>query len=283
MVPRPLICLVKIAQYVAFDGKGRGLDFRIGESYGRGIFSMMGPLFFEACVESVQAARAADSGGADRIELCSRLEAGGVTPAPALMIAAVAAVPIPVHVLIRPREGDFVYSAQEYDQMRRQIDAARDAGASGVALGVLDADERVDVKRTRALIEHALPMQVTFHRAFDETADLGQALEDAIEAGAESLLTSGGAHDVLTGAASISELAQQAGNRIQIIAGGGLRLSNLSEVVRRSGVYSLHGSLTRESHGANGEPDMSLLERSVRDAIRLLRNLHGEQALAVPK
>jgi copper homeostasis protein len=133
------------------------------------------------------------------------------------------------------------------------------------------------------LIEYARPMQVTFHRAFDEAADLGQALEDAIEAGADSLLTSGGARDVLTGATSIAELAQQAGNRIRILAGGGLRLSNLSEVVRRSGVYALHGSLTRESHGINGQPDVRLLERSVRDAIRMLRELHGEQALAVPE
>jgi len=243
----------------------------------------MGPLFFEACVASLQAARAAEFGGADRIELCSRLESGGITPSPALMIASAAAVAIPVHVLIRPREGDFVYSPREYDEMLRQIDAARDAGAGGVALGVLDAEERVDVKRTRTLIEYARPLQATFHRAFDETLDLGQALEDTIEAGADSLLTSGGARDVLSGAASIAELAQQAGERIRIIAGGGLRLSNLCEVVRRSGVYALHGSLTRESHGADGEPDVRLLERSVRDAIRLLRDLHGKQAIAVPE
>lgn len=244
---------------------------------------MTGPLFFEACVESLQAARAAEFGGADRIELCSRLECGGVTPSPALMVPSIAAVTIPVHVLIRPRAGDFVYSAKEFDDMRRQIDAAREAGASGVALGVLDAEERVDVERTRALIEYARPMDVTFHRAFDETADLSRALEDAIAAGADSLLTSGGASNVLSGAASIAELAQQAGGRIQIIAGGGLRLSNLLEVVRRSGVYALHGSLTRESNAVNGAPDARLLERSVRDAIRLLRDVHGEQAISVPE
>lgn len=244
---------------------------------------MTGPLFFEACVESLQATRAAEFGGADRIELCSRLDCGGVTPAPALMIAVVSAVSIPVHVLIRPRAGDFVYSMEERDAMRRQIDAAREAGASGVALGVLRAEERVNVEATRALIEYARPMDVTFHRAFDETADLSGALEEVIESGADSLLTSGGAQDVLSGAGSIAELAQQARGRIQIIAGGGLRLSNLSEVVRRSGVYALHGSLTRESHAANGVPDARLLERSVRDAIRLLRDLHGEQALAVPE
>lgn len=244
---------------------------------------MTNPLFFEACVESLQAARAAEFGGADSIELCSGLDVGGITPSPAPMITAIAAVSIPVHILIRPRPGDFVYSAKEYEEMRRQIDTAREAGAAGVALGVLTATERVDVERTQALIEYARPMQVTFHRAFDEAADLGQALEDAIEAGADSLLTSGGARDVLAGARSIAELAQQAGDRIRIIAGGGLRLSNLPEVVRRSGVYALHGSLTRESHGTNGEPDARLLERSVRDAIRMLRDLHGQQAFAVPE
>jgi len=243
---------------------------------------MMGPLFFELCVESLEGARAAEFGGADRIELCSQIEVGGVTPTPGMMMACSAALSIPVHVLVRPRAGDFAFTSAEYDEMRRQIDTARDAGAQGVAIGVLRAGARVDVERTRALVELARPMGVTFHRAFDETSDRGQALEDVVATGADSLLTSGGAPDVLSGAMSIARLAQQAGDRIHIIAGGGLRLANLLEVVRRSGILSLHGSLTREAMASMGR-DPRALENSVREARRLLREAHGEQALTVPE
>lgn len=239
----------------------------------------MGPFFFELCVESAEGARAAEHGGADRIELCSQIEVGGTTPSPALISACVAAVSIPVHVLVRPRAGDFVFTAAEYEAMRGQIEMAREAGAHGVALGVLRGNGQVDVERTRALVELARPMSVTFHRAFDETCDLGAALEEVIATGADSLLTSGGAPDVLGGAGSIAELARQAGGRIHLIAGGGLRLGNLVEVVRRSGIFSLHGSLTRE--GRSGQP--RALEQSVREALRLLGEAHGEQALAVPE
>jgi copper homeostasis protein len=151
-----------------------------------------------------------------------------------------------------------------------------------VAIGILTADRRVDVARTRALVELARPMGVTFHRAFDETADVRQALEDVIATGADSLLTSGGAADVLSGADAIGTLARQAGDRIRIIAGGGLRLGNLLEVVRRSGVCSLHGSLTREAY-ADYNGNSRALEMSVRKALRLLREAHREQAMAVPE
>lgn len=239
----------------------------------------MGPLFFELCVTSLEGACAAELGGADRIELCSQIEIGGVTPSPVLMAICVGAVSIPVHVLVRPRAGDFVFSSAEYDEMRRQIEAARDAGAHGVALGVLRPGARIDVERTRALVEQARPMSTTFHRAFDETSDLSQALEDVIASGADSLLTSGGAADVLSGSASIAQLAQQAGERIHLIAGGELRLGKLLEVVRRCGVLSLHGSLSREA----GNENPRALEKSVREALRLLREAQGELALAAPE
>ncbi len=241
-----------------------------------------GSVFFEVCVESLHAARAAESGGADRIELCSQLECGGVTPSPALMTKVIAAVSIPVYVLVRPRAGDFVFTSAEYDQIRCQVQMARDAGARGVALGVLNAGGHVDVERTHALVELARPMGVTFHRAFDETRDLSQALEDVIASGADSLLTSGGAPDVLSGAESIGALVEQAGDRIQIIAGGGLRLSSLLELVSRSGVFSLHGSLTHEHHFGDGD-DPRALKDSVRRALCLLREGHSEQAVEAPE
>ena len=227
-------------------------------------------LLFELCSQSRESARAAERGGADRIELCSGLDLGGITPGPALIEDVIQAVSLPIHVLIRPRPGDFVYSSPELTLMLRQVEQAKQAGAAGVTLGVLLAGGRVDVERTLALVEHARPMQVTFHRAFDETRDLGEALEDVILTGADYLLTSGGVCDVLAGAETIARLARQAGERIQIIAGGGLRLASLPEVIRRSGIFAVHGSLTRESgNGASFVPDA--LERDIREAVRLLR------------
>jgi copper homeostasis protein len=230
----------------------------------------MNSVFFELCIESMEAAHAAEAGGADRIELCSDLNRGGITPASVLTAADFRSLSIPVHVLIRPRAGNFAYSAEEYELMRSQIAQAKGAGAGGVALGVLLRDGRVDVARTRALVELARPMDVTFHRAFDETRDLGEALEDVIATGAESLLTSGGAADVLTGARLIGVLRRQAAGRIRIIAGGGLRLESLIEVVRRAGVYSLHGSLSRTNGGASTAHNGRGLKDDVREAVRLL-------------
>ena len=232
----------------------------------------MRTLLFELCAESLEAARAGASGGANRIELCSDLTCGGVTPVPELMAADMRALGIPIHVLIRPRAGDFVYSADEFALMRQQIELARKAGASGVAVGVLTAEGGVDVERTQELVELARPMAATFHRAFDETPDLSEALERVIETGAVSLLTSGGAADVLSGAESIARMQEQAAERIHIIAGGGLRLGKLLEVVRRSGTFSLHGSLLRRNGEMVREPDAAVLEADVREAVRLLRH-----------
>lgn len=242
---------------------------------------MTTPLF-ELCAESVEAARAAQAGGADRIELCSGLAVGGITPDAKLIAASLAAVSIPVYVLIRPRSGSFVYTTEEFELMRRQIEEAKSAGASGVAIGMLLSDGRVDVEGTRKLIEWARPMKATFHRAFDETPDLCEALESVIATGADSLLTSGGAAEVLRGAESIGSLARLAGGRIHILAGGGLRLATLTEVVRKSGNFSLHGSLTRKNGNRTPQAAQALLEADVREAVRLLRREY-EEAMAAAR
>lgn len=230
----------------------------------------MNPVLFELCVETLDAGHAAEAGGADRIELCSALDCGGVTPTAELAPGKLRTLAIPVYVLIRPRSGDFCFSQDEFNLMRRQVEEAKAAGAKGIAVGVLLEDGRVDVARTRELVELARPMAVTFHRAFDECPDLHEALEDVIETGADGLLTSGGAADVLRGAELIGALKQRAGERIQIIAGGGLRLESLVEVVRRAGVYSLHGSLTRKNGKHAKDTSESALASDVREAIRLL-------------
>jgi copper homeostasis protein len=234
----------------------------------------------ELCVETLKAAQAAEQGGADRIEMCHRLDLGGVTPDERLTEATIQALSIPVHVLIRPRGGDFVYSSGEFDQMRKQVQWARQAGAAGVALGVLLADGRVDLIRSRELVELARPMKVTFHRAFDRTPELGEALEAVISTGADCLLTSGGAPNVLAGVEQLRKLVTQAGNRIQIMAGGGLRLASMVEVLRRTGLRCLHGSLTRRDGECAPESAIEdpadrkakILEADVRAAVLLLRD-----------
>lgn len=230
---------------------------------------------FELCTESLNSARAAEAGGADRIELCANLRVGGVTPGFNLMSTTIEALSIPVHVLIRPRGGDFVYSAEEFVEMRRQVEQAKQAEAAGVVLGVLRADGSVDVERSRALVVLAHPMTVTFHRAFDTVPDLSEALEAVIQTGVDCLLTSGGQPDVLAGADAIRRLREQAGGRLDLMAGGGLTLGNLTEVVRRSGASYLHGSLTgRRKNDAGREmnaEEAAVLEANVRKAICLFR------------
>lgn len=223
---------------------------------------------FELCADSLEAVKAAQAGGADRLELCEDLAISGVTPNDALLDATLNAVTIPVHVLIRPRGGDFVYTEAEFDRMRSQIEHAKAAGAAAVAIGVLLPDGRVDVERTRELAELARPMHVTFHRAFDETVNLEEALEDVIRTGADCLLTSGGAPNVLEGAEQIGRLQVQAGDRLEVMAGGGLRLANLAEVVRRSRITCLHGSLSRVRDSGGGR---SVFVEDVREAVRLLQ------------
>jgi copper homeostasis protein len=236
----------------------------------------MKTFFFELCVESLEAAQVAEAGGANRIELCSQLSIGGVTPPAPLMRTVVEALTIPVHVLIRPRGGDFVYTAAEFEQMLNEVEQAREAGAAGVALGVLRADGRVHLPRSRELVEAAEGMKVTFHRAFDETPDLAEALETVVATGADCLLTSGGAPDVLAGAEEIAKLVRQAGGRLEVMAGGGLKLGRMIDVVRRTGVSYLHGSLVRKpdgglANGASMDCTPLVLVEDVRRAVQLLK------------
>jgi copper homeostasis protein len=198
----------------------------------------------EISVETLEAAMAAERGGADRIELCGNLSAGGVTPEAELPRAVRAQVHIPIFSMVRPRAGDFVYSGAEFSEMRRSIADAKESGMDGIVLGVLTKNHRVDVERTSELVEFAKPLPVTYHRAFDETADLRQALEDVIQSGAKRILTSGGAKSALEGAAVLAELIAARGDRIIIVPGAGISPANIHEIAQQTGAREFHSGLS---------------------------------------
>ena len=206
----------------------------------------MGTIIFELCAETMQACVAARNGGADRIELCSALSVDGLTPSHGLLQEAIAQSGLPVHGLVRPRAGDFAYSPAEIAVMQRDILHMRELGAAGVVLGLLHRDATVDVEATRRLVQLARPLKVTFHRAFDGTPSLEDALEDVIAAGCDRVLTSGGRSDALQGADVLARLVLQAGDRIEVAIGGGLRLANAAELALRTGASSFHGSLSMD-------------------------------------
>ncbi|HET9798514.1 MAG TPA: copper homeostasis protein CutC [Gemmatimonadaceae bacterium] len=194
----------------------------------------------EAAVESLDDALSAVAGGAGRLELCARLDVGGTTPDLALIECVVREARVPVLAMIRPRGGDFVHSSAELARMHADVRDALRAGAAGVVLGALDATSRVDVAATASLVRAAGGAPVTFHRAIDDTPDALEALDALIELGVARVLTSGGAPTALDGAEVLAALVQRAGDRVTIVAGGGVRGGNARLVVERTGVRELH-------------------------------------------
>ena len=216
----------------------------------------------EISVESVEAALAAERGGADRIELCEDLSLGGATPSADLVSAVRAQVRLPIFVMGRPRAGHFVYSTAEFAEMKCSIAGANESGVEGVVLGILTKDHRVDAERTRELFELAKPLRVTFHRAFDEASDLRQALGEVIKTGAHRILTSGGARSAPEGAAVLAELVAAAGDRVVIVPGAGINAANVLQVARQTGAREFHSGLSTALPYGSG--DRKKFEEEVR-------------------
>jgi copper homeostasis protein len=197
-------------------------------------------LVLEVCIDSVEAAIAAQEGGADRVELCANLLEGGTTPSAGAIQLARARVEIGLNVMIRPRGGDFCYSDVEFEVMKLDVELAKELGADGVVFGVLNQDGSVDVERTGALVELARPMSVTFHRAFDMTRDPHEAMDALIELGIDRVLTSGQESSVLEGLDLITDLVRKAGDRIIVMPGAGITERNVKTIVERSGAKEVH-------------------------------------------
>jgi len=210
----------------------------------RGALSVQSGHILEISVESVEAAVAAERGRAQRIEFCSDARLGGTTPSDELLRAVRERVSLPISSMVRPRGGGFFYSEEEFAAMQRDIDAAKECGMDGVVLGLLKANGEVDFARTKQLVELAKPLGVTFHRAFDECADLRTSLEDVIKTGAARLLTSGGKRTAPEALGVLGELVRMAGERLTVMPGSGLHSGNIREAVAKTGAREYHAGLS---------------------------------------
>ncbi len=206
----------------------------------------------EICIETISSAIAAKDGGADRIEVCSALGVGGVTPSLGLVEQCVALGSIGVMAMVRPHGGDFCYSADEVSAMCRDIRQFKEEGVQGVVFGALTPEGKIDRRACERLMEAARPLEVTFHRAFDKTTHPMAALDDLLQLGFERLLTSGQAKTAVEGAALIRRLVEHAGERLSIIVGGGVRPENVAALLS-TGSKEFHASARK--HGANGDGD----------------------------
>jgi copper homeostasis protein len=197
-------------------------------------------MLFEICVEGIDGAVAAQEGGGDRIELCASLLEGGLTPSFGTIRAALKLCYVPIHVILRPRGGDFLYSDAEFATM---LDDAREIaklGAAGIVIGCLTEDGRIDEVRMKALVEAAQPLSVTCHRAFDMTRDPAEALEALIRCGIHRVLTSGQRSTAVDAIPLLKKLNDQAAGRIVIMACGELAPDNIAQVVRETGGQEFH-------------------------------------------
>lgn len=197
----------------------------------------------EICLESVDSVLAAERGGAARVELCANLLEGGTTPSAGTIRAARECSRIAIHVMVRPRGGDFLYTETEFAAMQHDVRMAKELGADGIVLGLLRPDGTVDVERTRHLVELASPLPVTFHRAIDVSRDLLEALESVISTGAARVLTSGGQPSVVDGAPMVARMVQAARDRIIVMPGCGITPENIVSVLQTTGAREVHIAL----------------------------------------
>lgn len=197
----------------------------------------------EVCANGVESCLAAQEGGADRVELCAGIPEGGTTPSYGeIMVARRVLTTTRLHVIIRPRGGDFLYSDLEVERMAADITVCRELGVDGVVFGCLRADGTIDVERNRYLMDCASGMSVTMHRAFDRTADPALALEQVIELGFDRILTSGQQPQAIQGVDLLAKLNRQAAGRITLMAGSGVNEQNIRTIRDVTGLHEFHFS-----------------------------------------
>ncbi len=196
----------------------------------------------EVCAYNIKSCIIAEKAGAGRIELCASPAEGGVTPSYGMIEYAVKNLSIPVYVMIRPRGGNFVYTPEELEIMRKDIAVCKELGAAGIAIGILTADNLIDTAAMKQMVALAYPMGVTCHKAFDRTPDAMRSLEEVITAGCERVLTSGLQPTAVAGTDMLKGLVESAAGRIIIMPGGGVRSANIKDLAAATGATELHSS-----------------------------------------
>ncbi len=206
----------------------------------------------EVCVDNLESLHHALAGGASRIELCSSLALGGLTPSFGMMKQAAKLSTVPVYAMIRPRQGDFLYDSDDMEAILYDIDAAAEAGLQGIVFGILTADGAINIKQCQRIANHAKlnGLESTFHRAIDQCRDYQQSIIDIIELGCERVLTSGLATQASEGQEVIADMVKIADGRLSIMAGAGISCTNVADIVANTGVKEVHlsGKSTRPSH-----------------------------------
>jgi len=245
----------------------------------------MSEVLLEVCVDSADGLLAALKGGADRIELCSALELGGLTPSAGLMRMA-AQVPLPVYGMIRPRGGDFVYSRAELDVMRRDIDAVHCAGLAGVVIGASRPGGALDIRLLEELSAAADGLGLTLHRAFDLVPDISEAVEQACSLGVERILTSGGQPSAVLGIGRIQDTLQAAAGRVSIMPGSGISAANVRSLLEVAVCQEVHSSCSEPGRAVDSAalalgfgciPRRQTSEHEVKAIKRVLSDLVGHR------
>ena len=217
----------------------------------------------EVCANSYESAINAEKGGAQRIELCENLSVGGLTPNFVLAKKVISELTIPVFILIRPRDGDFNYSAEEFVQIKKDIILFKDLGCKGIVSGILTKDKNIDIKRTRELIELSRPLEFTFHRAFDEVLNPIDGLYKLIEIKSNRLLTSGQKNTAIDGIELIQKLIKISNKKIIIMPGSGINSENITEF-KKIESKEIHGSFIKNPNNKNSISDVNAIFKSVK-------------------
>ncbi|MCM4155379.1 copper homeostasis protein CutC [Gramella sp. AN32] len=213
-------------------------------------------MLVEVCTNSLESAINAEKGGADRIELCSELGVGGITPSFGLIESVLQRISIPVHVLIRPRSGNFTYSEMEFEVMLKDIEKSKELGAAGIVTGVLDENREIDLIKTSALYQASGKLHFTFHRAFDWLKDQTESFKKLQKLGVDAILTSGGKNNVDQGFNTLKKLNQIAEN-CQIMPGGGVNLQNIKKF-KTADFKAIHFSASKFVETTNYEIPVSM-------------------------
>jgi copper homeostasis protein len=196
--------------------------------------------YLEVCIDSVDSGTIAEKAGADRVELCDNLYEGGTTPSLGTIRMARKSISIPINIIIRPRGGDFLYNATDYNIIIEDIKAIKAEGINGIVIGMLLPDGHIDIDRMKEVVNLARPMSVTFHRAFDMTPEPFVALEEVIATGADRLLTSAHGNMVFNDAKLIKELISRAKGRIIIMPGAGINENNIADIINKTDASEYH-------------------------------------------